>query len=1226
MRRKTAVTASPVETVEYNAHNLYPLTQKIAVNSGSCIKARLAGLTIPSIASIPYVAAMSVIYAYIKNLSANKLTIISVATHNTSSTTSAPFMQKNYFTTTALATAIGSLMLMPHANAAETTSAKDVINSVTTSKDSKTKNDPKVNQALDALRLKKAVDDGIIDASVLEEYREQTLNNKTPTNPDLDFKKEPAASKTDAQPTNTDANNNSNEASSNASSTVSKNSADDKITGDDKVTGADLDYAAEQQINQPIPLVSQEVLVQEAQQLQQEGYQMMSPSEIDSQLGIVDGLVQQAAQFDTPVATLDSTTTPIGLDTELSSATLSPPSNLETLGLTDEEPVTPTAKPIADRPIDVSNAVSSGRTPNSDDITAQANAAEVLAEQNRGQLTGDEQQQQVDSYVDAAQAANAEKINPDDYLPDYEASSDADAVADSLENDATKSPTRARNSTNPLKRLYNRYFKDGYIALPRVNATVYLEQKATETAPARLVKADASSQPINNIKAALEDITVQSVEDFTAALPRLRQTALNAAKAVGYYEVTLRLRRTDEDQIDVIIEELGDPVLVDSRLIDVRGEGGDDPKFQALETSLPPQEKDIFNHGVYKSTKATLETLSSNEGYFDQAWLNKSVDIILPDNKADVDLIYDTGERYKFDEVVFFTYDAENNELTRDPNKLPVRPELLRKLIGFDEGDPYYRPSITKFSNDLSATRYFNTVNVEVILPSEAEDKPATLGFDSTIEDSDSLAANGDEDITIGDGNVTINTDANSKDANSSTSGATLTGENNGSGSANSDIINEQDIAPIDFQVDEETQAKLVAIKEKAERLISLPDDRVLDEKDQKAKNLLGRISDSISTIAEKIIPDDSDDNKVLKPEKLANRKTPEEVQQSKKVPLYVYVSSEKPRDAQVGIGYGTDTGVRATGKIDYNLINREGYQAGLEVAASRINKNVTVYGKRPLTHPLDDTLNAQLTYEEELIDQGEGNFDLSTKTLKANLSRNVRRENSWDRTYSLRYRLDQLETSVDEAERDNLPVRFTSSQPKQQALLLGYGMSKLDVDNVTNPTKGIRQYYGIEAGAEGALTDTNMAIARAGVRGLYTFGENKEHQVLGKFDAGYLWADDFYEVPYKLRFFAGGDQSIRGFDYNSLSPIEKGYLTGGQILAVGSAEYNYEFKPGLRAAVFTDVGNAYDKDFDTDTKVGVGVGVRWASPIGVVRVDVAAGVTEESIPVRLHFFIGSPL
>ena len=208
----------------------------------------------------------------------------------------------------------------------------------------------------------------------------------------------------------------------------------------------------------------------------------------------------------------------------------------------------------------------------------------------------------------------------------------------------------------------------------------------------------------------------------------------------------------------------------------------------------------------------------------------------------------------------------------------------------------------------------------------------------------------------------------------------------------------------------------------------------------------------------------------------------------------------------------------------------------------------------------------------------------------------------------------------------DDLPIRFTSSKPKQQALLFGYGMNKTDVDSVTNPTRGMRQYYSLEAGADKALSDTNMAIIRAGVSGIYSFGDEQKHQVLGSLNTGYIWADDFYDVPYKLRFFAGGDQSIRGYDYESLSPLDKGYLTGGQVLAVGSAEYNYEFKPGFRGAFFTDVGNAYDKNFDTETKVGVGVGIRWASPVGVVRVDVAAGVTEESIPVRLHFFIGSPL
>ncbi|MFP3366775.1 hypothetical protein R0J93_24320, partial [Pseudoalteromonas sp. SIMBA_148] len=88
----------------------------------------------------------------------------------------------------------------------------------------------------------------------------------------------------------------------------------------------------------------------------------------------------------------------------------------------------------------------------------------------------------------------------------------------------------------------------------------------------------------------------------------------------------------------------------------IRGEGSEQEEFVALKTELPPQEGDIFNHRVYKSSKAALESLSNTYGYFDQYWLNKSVDIILPDNKADVSLVYNTGDRYEFDDVVFFTY------------------------------------------------------------------------------------------------------------------------------------------------------------------------------------------------------------------------------------------------------------------------------------------------------------------------------------------------------------------------------------------------------------------------------------------------------------------------------------------------------------------------------------------------------------------------------------------
>ncbi len=72
--------------------------------------------------------------------------------------------------------------------------------------------------------------------------------------------------------------------------------------------------------------------------------------------------------------------------------------------------------------------------------------------------------------------------------------------------------------------------------------------------------------------------------------------------------------------------------------------------------------------------------------------------------------------------------------------------------------------------------------------------------------------------------------------------------------------------------------------------------------------------------------------------------------------------------------------------------------------------------------------------------------------------------------------------------------------------------------------------------------------------------------------------------------------------------------------------EYNYQFKDGWRAAIFSDVGNAYDKEISNPTEYSLGLGIRWRSPIGPIRLDVASGISNDNHPIRLHFFIGSQL
>lgn len=750
-----------------------------------------------------------------------------------------------------------------------------------------------------------------------------------------------------------------------------------------------------------------------------------------------------------------------------------------------------------------------------------------------------------------------------------------------------------------VRRLYNRLFNDGVGKVPRLKVHLY-QAKQAGGEPESISKNQQKQEPYANMKAVLENVTQESVTDFKGSLPRLRQEVLAAARAVGYYDVDFRLVRHQAGEVNLIIDRLGEPVRVDNRALEVRGDGADNQAYRAVLDANILQAGDVFDHGKYEASKSAIESISGEQGFLDGKWLNNSVDVVLPDNIADVSLIYDTGVQYQFDEVVFITIDPATGELTADPDKLPVKAELLQKLLTFQMGDAYNRQAVRDLSNDLLATGYFNATNTEVIFPDHSASANTGVNFENTAKESkpdESVS----ETVDLGDG-VTA------------------------------------DIAPIEFSASEAIKDKLALITQKADRLYNLPDDRLLaiDGANQKSTTILGKISDAIGSVVKAILPDESKDNLFELPEgmqrpELANKKTAAQVFADKKVPLYIFVMADKPRDAHLGVGWGSDSGARFVSKFEHNLINKDGYQAGAELRLSENKQGVKLYASKPLSHPLNDKLQASLSYNHEVFGQSLGGFDLSSQTLEQGISRNIINKNGWNRSYSLRYRLDELKTKADPSTWQDLPVNFLNGTPKQQALLAGFAMHKTVADNLVNPMRGYRQYYSLEAGIGGLATDTDMAIAKAGVSGVHSFGDNaygkdRAHQVSASLQGGYIWAKDFNAVPYKLRFFAGGDQSVRGYNYNSLSPVsDNGYLTGGQALAVGSAEYSYELMKDFRLAVFADMGGAYDRTFSNDTKIGAGVGIRWASPVGQVRADIATGVKEQDTQIKLHFFIGSP-
>jgi len=130
----------------------------------------------------------------------------------------------------------------------------------------------------------------------------------------------------------------------------------------------------------------------------------------------------------------------------------------------------------------------------------------------------------------------------------------------------------------------------------------------------------------------------------------------------------------------------------------------------------------------------------------------------------------------------------------------------------------------------------------------------------------------------------------------------------------------------------------------------------------------------------------------------------------------------------------------------------------------------------------------------------------------------------------------------------------------------------------------------------------------------------------------GYTETQNFHELPSSLRFFAGGDQSVRGYGFQELTPRRNGLPTGGDALMEASIEFDallLSFRNFGRfgAAVFYDTGNAMERlSVGGSLKSGAGAGIRWLSPVGLVRADAAFALDEPGTPIRFHLSLGPDL
>ncbi len=326
----------------------------------------------------------------------------------------------------------------------------------------------------------------------------------------------------------------------------------------------------------------------------------------------------------------------------------------------------------------------------------------------------------------------------------------------------------------------------------------------------------------------------------------------------------------------------------------------------------------------------------------------------------------------------------------------------------------------------------------------------------------------------------------------------------------------------------------------------------------------------------------------------------------NRQVPVEVVVDSRLPSLYSFGLGFATDVGPRLQAEWQRPLLNRDGHGVKVSSELATQRQSGEIRYRMPWKHPLEDRLEFALGIQKDRID------DTDTLQTVISAQRVLDPRRGWQRSFGLRL--------FDERFR-----RDSGIQGAERVLAPYASFNRVQSQGGIDPSRGNRIFFQTEAASQALVSTSDFVSLRAGYRWLNTYQD--KHMLLLRGDAGAIISPDFNRVSPSLRFYAGGDNSVRGFDYRSLSPRNNlNETVGGQYLLAASVEYNWRCRPTWRPAVFMDAGNAFTQASDARLATGLGVGIRWISPVGPIRVDLASAVSEPDKPLRLHLTIGSPL
>ncbi|MDO4430990.1 MAG: autotransporter assembly complex family protein [Lonepinella koalarum] len=324
-----------------------------------------------------------------------------------------------------------------------------------------------------------------------------------------------------------------------------------------------------------------------------------------------------------------------------------------------------------------------------------------------------------------------------------------------------------------------------------------------------------------------------------------------------------------------------------------------------------------------------------------------------------------------------------------------------------------------------------------------------------------------------------------------------------------------------------------------------------------------------------------------------------------KRVDIDVFLQPKKKNSMEVGIGYSSDVGVRFQLGWKKPWINSRGHSFSSDLYVSSQKQTMEATYRIPL---LENAVRYYYEISTGVENEKEHSLDTESTAVTFAALRFWNHSLGWQYSLGLRARYDS----------------FTQAETADRTLLIypTAGVNRTRMKGGLFPTWGDSQRLTIDFGRDWWLSEINFFSVRGSTAWIRTYAEN--HRMLTRVEVGYLHTKDIQKIPPALRFFAGGDRSVRGYGYKKISPKDpNGKLVGGSKLVTSTLEYQYQVYPDWWLAAFADAGLAANKYSPKELHYGSGLGVRWASPVGAIKVDIATPIRDKEGSKNIQFYIG---